>query len=261
VPTLVEVKRAANTQLRRDVVGQMLDYAANGTAYWSLDQIRAVFEHQCESKSLEPDVVLTEFLGSDSIIDEFWTRVKTNLQAGRVRLVFVADEIPSELRRIVEFLNAQMDPAEVLALEVRQYLGEQRRTLVPRIFGLTAEAEKKKASGTGIPWDEQTFLELLTSQRGELEAGAATQILRWAQDRGLRISWGKGKKNGSLSPKLDSEGTTHNMFTVWTDGGVQIQFSSMASPPFSDPGHRLVLLQRLNRLTGVQLHESSINQQ
>jgi hypothetical protein len=56
--------------------------------------------------------------------ETFWAMVKTNLQAGRVRLIFVADVIPPELRRIVEFLNAQMDPAEVLALEIKQYVGE-----------------------------------------------------------------------------------------------------------------------------------------
>ena len=31
VPTLVEVKRSSNTQLRREVVAQMLDYAANAS--------------------------------------------------------------------------------------------------------------------------------------------------------------------------------------------------------------------------------------
>jgi ribosomal protein L30E len=34
--------------------------------------------------------------------------VDANLRAGKVRLVFVADEIPAELRRVVEFLNSQM---------------------------------------------------------------------------------------------------------------------------------------------------------
>ena len=33
VPTLVEVKRGSNTQIRREVVGQMLDYAANGSGF------------------------------------------------------------------------------------------------------------------------------------------------------------------------------------------------------------------------------------
>ena len=33
VPTLVEVKRSTDTQLRREVVGQMLDDAANAVVY------------------------------------------------------------------------------------------------------------------------------------------------------------------------------------------------------------------------------------
>ncbi len=33
IPTFVECKRSSNTQARREVVAQMLDYAANGTEY------------------------------------------------------------------------------------------------------------------------------------------------------------------------------------------------------------------------------------
>ena len=35
IPTLVEVKRSSDTRIRREVVGQMLDYAANSTLYWT----------------------------------------------------------------------------------------------------------------------------------------------------------------------------------------------------------------------------------
>ena len=40
VPTFVEVKRAADTRSRREVVAQMLDYAANATRYWPVDRMR-----------------------------------------------------------------------------------------------------------------------------------------------------------------------------------------------------------------------------
>jgi hypothetical protein len=46
-------------------------------------------------------------------------------------MVFVADEIPLELARMVEFLNAQMDPAEVLAVEVKQFTNTLLRPLSP----------------------------------------------------------------------------------------------------------------------------------
>ncbi len=72
---------------------------------------------------------------SDTKLEEFWQKIKTNLQAGKVRLIFVSDKIPTELRRIVEFLNQQMDPAEVLAVEIKQYVSQDSssKTLVPRI--------------------------------------------------------------------------------------------------------------------------------
>src|ERR1700757_4481036 len=40
VPTLVEVKRAADTRARREVVAQMLDYAANGIVHWPIADLR-----------------------------------------------------------------------------------------------------------------------------------------------------------------------------------------------------------------------------
>ena len=71
----------------------------------------------------------------DEDYDEYWQTVRTNLEVGKIRLLFIADEIPLELKRIVEFLNEQMNKVEVLALEIKQYLGEDQKTFIPRIYG------------------------------------------------------------------------------------------------------------------------------
>ncbi len=42
IPTLVEVKRSSDTRIRREVVGQMLDYAANSVVYWPVETIRVM---------------------------------------------------------------------------------------------------------------------------------------------------------------------------------------------------------------------------
>src|SRR3990172_10398130 len=39
-PTFVECKRFTDTRSRREVVGQMLEYAANGHYYWTKDTLR-----------------------------------------------------------------------------------------------------------------------------------------------------------------------------------------------------------------------------
>jgi hypothetical protein len=139
IPTLVEVKRTNESRVRRETIGQMLDYAANVSLYWPLESIVAQFEANCRDGGRDPEQVFEEFLGSDADEERFWQKVKTNLQAGKLRLVFVADEIAPELRRVVEFLNEQLDPTEVLALEIKQYVSQDGlRTLVPRVIGQTA---------------------------------------------------------------------------------------------------------------------------
>ena len=162
VPTLVEVKRSTDSRIRREVVGQMLDYAANAVAYWPVEHLRTLLEITCSVKGEDPSTVVASLLADndEQSVDRFWTQVKTNLQAGRIRLVFVADIIPPELRRIVEFLNSQMDPAEVLALEVRQFVGERSRTLVPKIIGQTMAAQGKKSGrrDAGVKWTSTAFL-------------------------------------------------------------------------------------------------------
>ena len=129
VPPLVEVKRSTDTRIRRQVVGQMLDYAANATVHWPKDTIRSRFEDRCKRADEDRGETLREFIGSDGDADEsdtgeFWEEVASSLQAKRIRMLFVSDSIPSELRRIVEFLNDVMNPAEALAIEVRQFVGE-----------------------------------------------------------------------------------------------------------------------------------------
>ena len=266
VPTLVEVKRSSDTRIRREVVGQMLDYAANAVVYWPVESIWARFEAACDSRSDDPDQLIAELIEADpddeAGIQAFRRQVKTNLQAGRVRLVFVADEIPPELRRIVEFLNEQMDPAEVLAVEIKQYVGEGIRTLVPRVMGHTAASDKK---GSGAPsekrqWDESSFFQELATKHRVEEASVARKILEWAQSKDLSIWWGTGRITGSFYPMLDLSEESHNPLYVSTNGRVNINFGSLAdSPPFDSESRRGELLHRLNALPGVSLPEDSIS--
>lgn len=152
IPTLVEVKRSTDTRIRREVVGQVLDYAANAVVHWPIEKLMAEFEKQCELDNVASNQRLDEFLSEERETDAFWQTVKTNLQAGKIRMLFVADAIPSELRRIIEFLNAQMDPAEVLGVEIKHFVGADMKTLVPRIIGQSAEAEiRKQTPGRKAP--------------------------------------------------------------------------------------------------------------
>jgi hypothetical protein len=259
IPTLVEVKRSTDTRIRREVVGQMLDYAANAVTYWKIEELRVRFEAQYGG--LDSDTILQERLGVASSA-EFWERVETNLRAGKIRMLFVADEIPPELRRIVEFLNEQMTNAEVLAIAIRQYVGQERQMLVPTLYGQTAKAQGAKSSGgPKVKWTEETFFAAMgQDKRGHQTIDVARRILHWAQDRELAISWGAGEKQGSFSLQVPVNGELRSMIGIWTYGKVEIQFEYMRSQaPFGDDALRLQLLKMLNAIPGLALPPDSIN--
>lgn len=253
IPTIVEVKRGADTRIRREFVGQMLDYAANAVVYWPVEARRARFE----GAHRDPLQSLTQLLdGYDVDPEEFWLKVKTNLQAGRVRMIFVSDRIPLELRRVVEFLNGQMQPAEVLAVEIRQYVGQGMRTLVPRLVGQIVESRQKKSAGTrgADRWGEAPFLEDLEARYGPAEATAAREILEWARSRDARIWWGRGKTEGSFVPALNHGGVDHQLFAVWSGGQFEFYFQHYRSkPPFDEEEKRLALLEELNSVPAVSI--------
>ena len=247
VPTLVEVKRSSDPRIRREVVGQMLEYAANAMAYWQIDALRTSFEGNCERQERDPDAEISMLLENDEAdVEGFWRQVRDNLRAGKVRMVFVADQIPPELQRIVEFLNEQMDPAEVLAIEIKQYTGENLRTLVPRVIGQTAVPPPPKK------WNERSLIQEVGKRYGEASARTAEELIRWAQENSLRLWWGRGERRGSCYPMLDYHGSEHYTFCLWTYGRVEIPFRFMRAP-FDDEAKRLELFDRLNAIPSVEL--------
>lgn len=265
IPTIVEVKRSTDTRIRREVVGQMLDYAANAVAHWPVAHMRERFAANCKDNGVDPEEKLRGFLGEDIEPEEFWQMASRNLQDHKLRLLFVADVIPTELQRIVEFLNDQMDQTEVLAIEIKQFVGHQGfRSLVPRVIGQTAEAQEKKSSGPRAEreWDEASVLQEIEEKRGVDEANVARGLIDWSKENVSQINWGKGANDGSFAPVLDYE--AHHKFIpfrVYTYGNAEILFNRMVvrrNAPFESDDKRLELLRRLNEIPGVDLPEDGI---
>jgi hypothetical protein len=260
IPTLVEIKRQSDSRIRREVVGQMLDYAANCITYWSVEMLQAGFEQTCSNANTSSEAVLTQLIGSEQSPAEFWNRVKTNLLAGRIRLLFVADVIPIELRRIVEFLNQQMDPAEVLAVELRQFAGEGLKTLVPRVYGQTQEAAKKRASGSlGQRWDEAGLFNKLGSQVGARELDIARSVFEWMRKGDRPLVFGTGKEHGSVYPLFRPQGTQINPVYLSTDGKLWVQFGALQGKPvFGNIDSRRELMTRLAKIEGVKFTDNDL---
>ncbi|WP_143437643.1 hypothetical protein, partial [Hydrocoleum sp. CS-953] len=231
------------------------DYAANAGIYWPLESIIAKFEVNCRENGRDPEQVFEEFLGEDANEEKFWQKVKTNLQAGKIRLVFVAEDIPAEVRRIVEFLNGQMDPVEILALEIKQYVSQDGlRTLVPRVIGQTTEAQLKKSSTTRERrrWDEVSFFPEFKMRWGADEASIVRKIHNWAKNQEplVKIQWGTGDVYGGFAAIVNQLGRKNlELFSIDISGRLEIYSNKYSSqPPFNSDSKWLELRSKLSSI-------------
>jgi hypothetical protein len=260
VPTLVEIKRQSDSRIRREVVGQMLDYAANCLTYWSVETLKSGLKRTCDENGQPVEAALSELIGIDTSVEEFWQLVKTNLQAKRIRMLFVADVIPLELRRIVEFLNEQMDPAEVLAIELRQFESKDLKVMVPTVYGQTQEAATKRG-GVGRRWDDLSLFDKLKGAVGAKELQIAKEIYEWMRKDGKRdVIFGTGKENGSVYPVFKPNGVSINPIYLSTDGKLWVQFAALENKPVFGPiDSRRALMQRLNTLNNVDFTDADLS--
>jgi len=202
VPVLVELKRAVDTRLRREVVGQMLDYAANGTAYWQDGRIAESFTATMIEQGRDPDAELAAFIGDASDPEQFWEQVDANFAAGRIKMVFVADTIPRELARIVEFLNEQMK-ADVRAVELSWFESDSGVTaLTPRVIGETERAQSEKAARSALPpISREMWVEERLGPCGTDVVAAADRFIALVDDAGGHAEVTRAQ--GSLLAVLD----------------------------------------------------------
>ena len=188
VPTLAEVKRGSNPEIRRTIVGQLLEYAAHASETWTAEELRGMFERQSEARGRDAEAELAALLqpDGDPDVDGFWEAVSTNLAAKRLRLLFVADFIPDPLARVVEFLNAQMPSIEVLAVEIKRFHGTSAQTLVPRVIGRIA-AGTRGPGGSGQRLTRESFLD---GFEDDAVRGVAERLLDAAVQSGADIWYG-----------------------------------------------------------------------
>ena len=261
VPTLVEVKRSTDTRIRREVVGQMLDYAANAVVHWPVERLRSQFEARCEQDDLDPEQELAGVIGPVGDDAAFWTAVKTNLQAGRVRLVFVADVIPPELRRVIEFLNEQMDPAEVIALEISQFIGEGLRTLVPRVLGQTEAAKQRKGTDGAVRESitESEFYAAFDAAHDEHVRQAARTIQRHMKSLGMESTFARGSRVQSLIPVLTVGDRKYFPLSVRKER-IVLQGRWLAGvAPFDTDAGQAELLAHLMAVPGVKMKGAGLS--
>ena len=227
-PTFVECKRFEDTRSRREVVAQMLEYAANGHHYWSKELLMSYARETAKEMGKDLDTLVSDIQGPGGLsTDEFFTKIESNLRMGQLRLIFFLEQSSMELRSVVEFLNKQMVETEVLLVEARQYLQNGIHIVVPTLFGYTEEARLVKrtvtvnSTGARKKWDRASFFADANAKLQPNEVRVLENFLDQSIALGSDISWGTGMQNGSFSLKFPQL-CQRSLYSVWSNGRFQI---------------------------------------
>ena len=231
-PTFVECKRYLDTRARSEVVGQVMEYAANCQYYWSGDDLRSYAEEtaRAEGKSLDENFQAVEAELGDSP-EDFFKEAERKLRASEIRIVFFLEQAPVELKRLVEYMNAQMTTVEVLLVEARQYDSDGLRVVVPTLYGYTEQIRgiKRAASSekarTPVAADWESFKKNAEQKGlGEDAISAMRQVYDACKTLQADIAWGKGIATGSFSPKWPVLSASGSPFSIYSDGKLETHF-------------------------------------
>lgn len=250
IPTFIEVKRFADTRSRREVVGQMFDYAANGHYYWDSSSLKGAAEKLSVKLGGSLEKAMEGLNPDDDLgVDEYFNRMVENLREGQIRLVFFLEKAPMELKSIVDFLNKQMERTEVLLVEAQQYDVEGKRVVIPSLFGYTEEARQAKrtvtiTNGTRRKWNKESFFTDIRTQFNESEVSAMMRLYDICESFSDSITWGTGKIVGSFNPQVRGI-CDYGFISVKSSGKIELNFGWLdeinRGVPFRDDLKELVV--------------------
>ena len=156
--TLVECKLAKNPEIRREIVGQMFDYASS---LWKM----SVADFDARWRARNRESLFQEISEDDFDLKE---AVAANLAEGRFRIVLAVDAINSDLKRMVEYLNAMSGPTtSVIAVEYTRLSHGDIEILLPRTFGQELAEVKATVARPRDEWPAEKFRDWLASNDSE----------------------------------------------------------------------------------------------
>jgi hypothetical protein len=226
-PVILEMKLAHNAEAKREVVAQVLTYAA--------------FLHKLSQERLESEILdrhlrdrgfasLTEAAKSadqegDFEEDEFRSSLAAHLSAGSFRLVLILDSAPIELIRLVGYLVSVTDKLVVDLITVSSFDVGGSKILVPqRVDPERLEIEPtppRAAEGKGVLSDGAEEFLASIEDAPELVQPTLRKLAGWAQEleraKMVRLESFRGKRGVViLLPRLQPDNV--GLATIWNDG-------------------------------------------
>lgn len=160
--TVVECKLEKNSEKRRMVVGQLIDYAS-ALRSDGVQKFRATWANRSS-------VDLDGFLDPDA-----GPGLEDSLTYGRINLCLAVDQIDEDIQRLVEYLNLiTADSVMVTALQLSYAKLGSIEVLIPSTFG--TEIAHSKQSGTKESSDQWTWEAFIDALNHEVDKKFAAEL-------------------------------------------------------------------------------------
>ncbi|MCB1003712.1 MAG: hypothetical protein KDB35_05950 [Acidimicrobiales bacterium] len=174
--TIVETKLWRNPEARREVVGQILDYAKE-LSTWGYEELDAAARASGHPGGLW-GVVQSSSQGTASAEEHFVDAVIRNLRAGRLLLVVAGDGIREGVERLADYVQEAPQSRFQLALvELQVYdLDPDAHLVVPTVVGRTVEIERAVVTVRTTPGTDVSVSIDLPSHDGEEGAGRRARL-------------------------------------------------------------------------------------
>lgn len=218
---IVECKLASNVEIKRKVIGQVLEYGANlwGMSYQELDE-----KILLRSKKSLVNLVKESVQEQDWVEESFRTNIDEALKNGDFVLIIVVDEINDELARIIRFINEAGRPSfSLAALEMRRFHKDQTEILVPHVFG-SVNIGKQAPGASRKQWTKERFFEVANASLPKDVVAIISDLYEWSLSKAKRVWFGTGTASGSFTFHYMVNGKTVSVFSVYTNGIITLNY-------------------------------------
>jgi hypothetical protein len=233
---IIEIKLARNAEARRAVLAQVLAYAAylQGLSPAALE--RDVLGEHLKKRETGAGGIAQIVKADDQEgafeAAAFTAGLERSLAEGNFRLVFVLDEAPDELVRLVGYLELIAERIMIDLVTVSTYRVGEKTVLVPqRVDPEHATEPEPDDARTRIRTNREVegseVFEASIDQAPEAERPKLRRLLEWARsleaENLVRLTTYIGKSDRwTLLPRLVNDKA--GLVTIWNENGAALQF-------------------------------------
>ncbi len=232
VLTFVECKRHDDTRSRREVIAQVLDYAANAPRLWRSDDLRCAAENTQRKHGRALDEAIEQLGGKESETTDLFDRAIANLADRKLRIVLFLEAAPPELKTLVEFLVTEFSRIQLILIEAKRYRSDGMEVVAPTVWGYTERVRQHRKliedalAGGRRTWDQDTFFtELAQHVQDNTVRRAVETLFRELPNAGYRLTWGTGS-GGSFNVRLPGV-TDRAIATITADGDLVLNYGTL----------------------------------